>query len=399
MLATTKTIAARRHDLDWLRVFAILSVFLYHNTRFFDFEDWHVKNPQLSTSATMAEGFLGIWIMPLMFVISGAATCWALGGGAGRFLGGKVNRLLIPLAFGIFALALPQVYLERLSHGQFRGSLLDFLPHYFDGWYGFGGNFAWMGLHLWYLLMLFLFSVIMLPAFLYLRSEGGRRALSGLARLLDWPGAIFLLAIPPIFFETGLDPDGAGLQNFGGWTIFTYLVLFIYGYLIFSEPRLERALYRHGSTALALALASTLGLAFASPVGSDIRFGTSAYILASALETFASWCWVLAFFGLARRLFSFNSCFLAYANEAVLPFYMLHQTVIIIAGYSMAGWGIDVLPKALVLASVSFAIILGIYELLVRRIEVLRFLFGLKPSRGKQAAQIRPTPAVHTTQS
>ena len=34
----------RRYELDWLRVMAILVVFLYHSTRFFNLGDWHIKN-------------------------------------------------------------------------------------------------------------------------------------------------------------------------------------------------------------------------------------------------------------------------------------------------------------------------------------------------------------------
>ncbi|MCL4517408.1 MAG: hypothetical protein M1379_17815 [Firmicutes bacterium] len=74
-------------------------------------------------------------------------------------------RLAVPWALVVFILSPHQVYIERLTHRQFSGSFAGFLPHYFDGWYGIApnGNFAWMGLHLWYLLFLFLFSTVTLP--------------------------------------------------------------------------------------------------------------------------------------------------------------------------------------------------------------------------------------------
>jgi peptidoglycan/LPS O-acetylase OafA/YrhL len=34
----------RRHDIDWLRVFALLAAFVFHCTRFFDTEGWHLNN-------------------------------------------------------------------------------------------------------------------------------------------------------------------------------------------------------------------------------------------------------------------------------------------------------------------------------------------------------------------
>ncbi len=76
------------------------------------------------------------------------------------------KRFLMPLVFGCFILGCIQVYFERVSHGQFQGSLIQFIPHYFEGWYGFGGNFAWYGLHLWYLILLFIFTTAMLPFFI-----------------------------------------------------------------------------------------------------------------------------------------------------------------------------------------------------------------------------------------
>jgi glucan biosynthesis protein C len=77
----------------------------------------------------------------------------------------RVIRLLVPLGVGILTHIIVQVYIENITHGRFSGTFWQFIPHYFDGWHAFGGNFAWMGLHLWYLLMLFLFSWLMLSTF------------------------------------------------------------------------------------------------------------------------------------------------------------------------------------------------------------------------------------------
>jgi peptidoglycan/LPS O-acetylase OafA/YrhL len=60
--------------LDWLRVLAILTVFIFHSTRFFDLEDWHVKNAAHYLEADIFVGFASTWMMPLIFVISGAAV-------------------------------------------------------------------------------------------------------------------------------------------------------------------------------------------------------------------------------------------------------------------------------------------------------------------------------------
>src|SRR3989304_3991520 len=131
----SKTIE-RRFDLDWLRVLAILSVFVYHSTRFFNLGDWHVKNATTYVWVQILESFMEIWMMPLIFLISGASIFYALNkGGAGTFFKDKVLRLLVPLLVAMFTYASLQIYLERITHGQFSGSYFQFLPHYFEGVY------------------------------------------------------------------------------------------------------------------------------------------------------------------------------------------------------------------------------------------------------------------------
>ena len=169
---------ARKYYLDWLRVLAILSVFIYHSTKFFDLGDWHIKNANIYFGVRYLESFMEIWMMPFIFAISGASVYFAMEkGGAGKFLKDKVLRLGVPLLVGVFTHASLQVYLERVTHHQFSGSYFEFLPHYFDGLYidaGVGGNFAWAGMHLWYLLILFLFCFLCYPIFRWLKGKEKR---------------------------------------------------------------------------------------------------------------------------------------------------------------------------------------------------------------------------------
>jgi fucose 4-O-acetylase-like acetyltransferase len=139
-----------------------------------------VKNNELDPNLTLFVAAVAQWIMPLFFVLSGMNSFASLESRrAGAYIGNRFRRLAVPLLFGVFVVLAPvQVWIERASHGQFDGSFLEFYPHYFEGLYGFGGNFAWMGLHLWYLEMLFLFTLVTLPPFLFLRKEGTRRRIA-----------------------------------------------------------------------------------------------------------------------------------------------------------------------------------------------------------------------------
>lgn len=351
----------------------MVGIFLFHNARFFNEEDWHVKNNQLDFGMTVFVAILNQFIMPLFFVLSAMATYYALQRRTGKeFLRERASRLLIPLVFGIFILIPPQVYIERVSHGEFQGSFFDFLPHYFDGWYGFGGNFAWMGLHLWYLLMLFLFSVIMLPVF----QRMNRSSLTAIADFFAKPFAVYLFFIPIALIEmlVNLSPETVGRRDFGGWSPLTYLMIFFLGYVLMTDERYRPAIERVRFVSLTLSLlAMTIGFTLV------LAFDASTYSsLFSCIRGFNTWMWMLTFLGFASRHLNFNNNFLKYANEAVLPFYILHQTVIVIIGFFIASWTLAVLPKYLFLAITSFLIIIILYEFLVKRINVLRFLFGMK---------------------
>ena len=118
-----------------------------------------------------------------LFIISGAAVFYSLRSRkAGGFVKERILRILIPyVIIGIFVIAPPQVYLERLTHGEFSGNFFQFYyPHYFDGIYPFGGNFAIIPMHLWYLMDLFIFSLILLPLFIP-RGNPGESLISRLA--------------------------------------------------------------------------------------------------------------------------------------------------------------------------------------------------------------------------
>jgi glucan biosynthesis protein C len=98
----------------------------------------------------------------------------------------------------------------------------------------------------------------------------------------------------------------------------------------------------------------------------------------SILRGFVSWSWLLAILGFGSRYLMFKNRFLQYANIAVLPFYILHQTIIITVGFYIADWDMGVATKYTFLFITSFIVIVAIYDLLVKRLGILRFLFGLK---------------------
>jgi glucan biosynthesis protein C len=375
----TKTVQ-RRYDLDWLRVLAILTIFVFHNGRFFDTEDWQVKNPTTYFGMDVWTYFLAAWIMPLIFVISGASIFYALGkGGAGKFVKDRALRLLVPFLVGICTHIALQEYVEYRFWGRFRGSFWAFLPHYFDGFRDFGGNFAWTGLHLWYLLVLFIFSLVFLPLFLWLKGSSGSRLLDWLGGFLAKPGAVYLLALPGTLLVPYLNPNGfLTSRDWGGWGLPVYIPFFLAGFLFVTHESLQATIRRQRWFSLVAGSVLFITLLAVRITQGDLVFRNPVYTLFFVLFSLFSWLFVLAFLGFGMQRLTFNTPFLRFANEAVLPFYILHQTVIICVGYFVVRQVIPDLLKFVIITSSSFAIIAALYELLIRRINVLRFLFGMK---------------------
>jgi glucan biosynthesis protein C len=323
----------RRFDLDWLRVLAFSGVFFYHCSRFFNTAGWHVKNAQTSSLVDIFTGIFDLFGMPMIFAISGASIFFALRpGGARRFLRERALRLLLPLGVGILVLTPPQVYLDRLNHGLFKGSFLEFLPYYFQP-----ANFSWNGVHLWCLQYLFVFTLFLMPLFIWLKRPSGQRALRTLSRFTARPGAIFLWAVPLALISIVADPFNLMKQGLSETLL--RLVMFpiplIYGYLIYADHAIQQAIIRQRRAFLFV----SVGFSFVPPLVSTAitqwgwKIDLVSYSLLMALASLLIWCYLLAAFGYGMRYLTSPKRSLAYANEAVLPFYILHQPAILILGY------------------------------------------------------------------
>ena len=403
------TQADRLYYLDWLRVFAILSVLFLHCGKIFDYHTTVVFNTVRSPILSAFREFGLLWIMPLFFILSGAAVFLSLRSrGKGEFIKARIIRLLIPLVLiGTFIINPPYVYIERLFSGQTSSGFIQWYPHFFDGMYGFGGNFAPLGqgTHLWYLEFLFVYSLILLPLFIRSRKLG-ISYLSKLSIHFEKPWALFFLFLPisaasAIFEIIGL----GGVRVMGGWDPISYLLFFSYGYIIFSNTRVQETIKKYSITFLVAALILTalyvdshFGVNLKIPGvtrhdllknGESLPLNHSVWIAVQALRGLLGCCWIIGLLGLGRRFLNFNNKFLVYANEAVLPFYILHHTVIYIIGFYVVQWSSGVGTKFLMISIASFVAIMALYEILVRRVSIVRILFGMRiknDSRNLQTA-------------
>lgn len=379
-------VPTRKYYLDWLRVLGILAVFVYHSTRFFNNEDWHVKNSTWYPGLEVWNIFAVAWMMPLMFVISGASLFYALEkGGTGKFFKDKVLRLLVPLVVVDLTHASLQVYLERLTHGQFSGSYIQFLPFYFQGIYDgtnpAAGNFALTGIHMWYVFWLFIFTILLYPLMRWLKGNG-KSILSRISHLLALPGAIYILMLPTLVLLVFVDPNNPLIaEREAGWPLIIYLWLVLCGFAVMSNERIVESIQKIRWLSLLIAIVFLAIFILQIITTSESPFGTGRFALIVALRVVGSWCMVLTLIGFGIQHMSRNTPLLEYTGPAVLPFYILHQTVLIWVGYFVVQWTIPDLLKWVVILLLSFGVIMGSYEYLVRRYNVMRFLFGMKTIR------------------
>lgn len=375
---------SRQYYLDWLRVLSIFLVFVYHSLRIFGNEGFHINNATTYAAVDNLGVVLTSLGMPLIFLVAGASAYFSLNRYTpGRYIKDRALRLLVPFAAGLLTHIPILVYLERVNHGQFSGSYFNFLPHYFDGLYGFGGNFAWMGLHLWFLLMLFVYTLVSLPFLMGLRRG---RVLDQTGQLLAKPGMIYLLVAPIVALSVRLHPDTLGIRVFGGWNVFNYLLFLLYGFILVSHHSLRERIERDRWVSLVAALILLVSGAAIWSGGGWPAYGTLRYPLFFTVQSVGAWCGLLAIWGFSIRHLNFGTLGLYLANEAVLPFYVLHQTVLIIIGYFVVQWAIPDWLKFAVIFAGSLGVIIGVYWFLIRPYNPMRFLFGLRPKRQVEAA-------------
>ncbi|WP_182835488.1 acyltransferase family protein [Flagellimonas lutimaris] len=374
----------RRYDLDWLRVIVFALLIFYHVGMFFVPWGWHVKNNVIYDWLRWPMSFLNQWRLPILFVISGMGTYYALGKRSmGKFMWERFLRLGIPLVVGMILIVPPQVYFERLVDGSFTGSYWKYFTTIaFDGIYP-EGNYSWH--HLWFLPYLLVFSLILAPLFVYLRKHN-TRFIDWVKRLIQRTWGIYIFVIPLYFAESLVEPFFPITHALvDDWFNFTFsIILFFYGFVMIATgdvfwQTISKIKYK----ALILGIIGFSGQAIIWLFFED---GYIIHFTEALLKVVNIWSWILVLFAFAAKYLNKPSSGLAYANRAVYPFYILHQTITVgIAYYLMnLDWGL--FPKAMILIVGTFGISWLIYDLIILRIPLLHPLFGLKGKNKKKPA-------------
>lgn len=377
----TTQISIRRHDLDWLRFFAIILLLFYHTGMLFTTWGWHIKNEETSLVFNYWMVWSHAWRMPLLLFISGAGTYMALSKRtSSQYVTERFKRLLVPLAFGMFVIVPPQIYFERI---QEFANFWEFYPTTFDFNPYPEGNFSWH--HLWFIAYLLVFSILILPLLKFLRSADSLRFKGHMGRVFANPIAALLIPSVLILISQLLlrpyFPDETHDFKDPAYFVF-YFLFFAFGLVLYTNSKLWESLGKNRRvffTASALILIPFYGIylhfrgIWTLPMGADVI--ETAYDATSIL---LSWFTVLAIIAYGQFYLNRPHPILKHVNEGLYPFYILHQTVIIVIGYYICKWDLSIWTKYWTISFGTLAICLGIYLVLIRPYNPIRFLFGMK---------------------
>lgn len=394
----------RRHDLDWIRVGAFLLLILFHVGMFYVPWDWHVKSPRIVEALEPVMMLTSPWRLTLLFLVSGAATRFLFEslGGPGRLAGSRLWRLAPPLLLAMFVIVPPQTYYEVFEHLQGQGAanpaadpwLADFWLRYATasgGWCGPDGCLitpTWN--HMWFVAYLLVYSLLLAGLLALARRpllglQGPlERALSGWGLLL-WPVLVLAglrLALAPVFPVTHALVDD--------W--YNHAVsfsAFLFGFLTARSEVLRAGFLRLRWPALVLALA-----AWAAWAGYAWAFraedAVPPELLRAAMRgiyALDQWAFIAAVLGFGARWLNRGGPALRYLTVGVFPFYIVHQTVTVVAGHHLAPLGLPLAVEAALLIAVTFAGCFAAYEL-ARRVGPLGMLLGVKAT----SRRARPAP-------
>ena len=376
--------STRIYYIDWLRVIAFGLLFVFHTLRLFDTYPWHLKNSETNTSFNYIIEFMHSWRMYIIFLVSGAGTYFAMKSKRENFLRGRVKRLIIPYIFGILILIPPQKFFEAIQQFGFEGSYIAFLTQLPQSIMNenFGWNLIWsgyFGYHIWYLIYLFIQTLLFLPL-LRLMIKYHNRVCELSDILLQSFFKFWKILIPFVLLEFLLRPIFPDYLNWADFA--TFSLYFVTGFLLQINPQIIQFIEKHTYKFLLTAIACwSLYLLNKSLLDSiSVPEYSFNYLLSIILKNLNSIAWVFAFTGLGKRFLNFNHRLLYDLNQGILPFYILHQTVIIFVAYYIIPLSLTMIEKFVFTFMVSFILTIGLYQI-IWRIRFLRFLFGMKSIR------------------
>lgn len=392
----------RRYDLDWLRIIAFGLLIFYHIGMFYVTWGWHVKSPYANEDPEFAMLLLNPWRLALLFFISGVAIRFLVDKlGAAKFAVDRTWRLLPVIVFGMYVVVAPQTYFELREAGEIEPGYWAFWQLYAGQWEGPWGMHTPTWNHLWYVVYLFVYCLLLAPLVPLLRGLGDNTAVGRFFGRL-WTGRLGLVALmfvpvlPFIGYRIFLDPHFDTTHDlFNDWANHAHRVtILLFGFWAAKSERFWNAVDRILPVAIIYAIAYMIAFYWgANRPEADWVGDEWMYWPFRIARIIFAWSVILGLMGLARRFLSGDGPVRRYLTEAIFPYYILHQTITVSAGYWLGTMQLGAWTEFALLTLVTLGGCAIGFEVL-RRIPFLRPVMGLKL---RAAAKPAPKPAAEIT--
>jgi glucan biosynthesis protein C len=376
----TPTTTSRLYFIDWIRVIAFGLLIFFHCAMPFVPHGWEVKNKETSDGLYTVVVWFHQWRLPLLFFISGAGIYFSLQKRTIiKFYLERLRRLFIPLLFAMFFTIPVQVYFEFLQRGRIKPGYLDFYPSVWKLVPYPEGSLTWS--HMWFIVYLLAFLIVLIPFFAVTKVKLIESQIQKLRTIIAKPWVLILLFTPIYLIYKGFYiefPEQGSL--FGDSFVFnSSLIYLVLGFLLAGADSFwtNTAKYRYFWLTGSAFCAIILIFNYYTPV--DLPKTNNTYAqLYFILDAVHIWCIILTITGFAKKYLSRDSITLQYLNKAILPFFIIHQTVIVALGFYLVQSGFSIGLKYISLSIMSGLIIYLLYEFLIKRTRITRFLFGMQ---------------------
>ena len=387
----TQPTTERRYDIDWLRTLAFGVLILYHLGMYYVADwGWHLKSAQTSEWLQNLMILSGPWRMSLLFFISAIALALVQRRSDGRsgltMVRRRTQRLFTPLLFGMFVIVVPQVYIEALSQDLIAPGYFEFWAQYINPrtdllteHHSPIGLLTWN--HLWFLPYLWAYSLllILLRAPLHRLTESER--FQRIPPVAAISAVVLVLMLVWLLLRTRFPVTHALLDDW--YNHGRYLLVFVFGYLFALQPRWWQFVIDRRWVFFCLAMVCyLLILADRNGVFPTLDADMAAYpevrLIVGTVIALNLWAWIFCVVGFAGFYLNRPSPWLRYTNPAILPWYILHQTLIIVFAWMLKPFALPIGFEAMVLLALTVAGCVGGYAI-IQRVNVLRWLCGMSP--------------------
>jgi peptidoglycan/LPS O-acetylase OafA/YrhL len=346
--------AQRRYDIDWLRVIAIGLLLIYHIT--LAFQPWGVfigfiQNQQALENLWIPMSMLNVWRIPLLFFVSGMGVSFAIRKRNWKqLIIERSRRILLPFIFGLFAIVPLHILLWQDYYNQDLSYTLN--PS-----------------HLWFLGNIFIYVILLSPLFYSLKRNKNGSIHRIIIKLFNTPFGYLIIIAAFVLEALVLRPESFEMFAMTWHGFFLGLLAFFFGFIgVFTGDSFWKNLREWRSlfliSGLVLFVIRTLVFNLKSP---------------DFLMSIESCVWIFAVFGFANRYLNKPGKVLRYLSQGAYPIYILHMVFLYLASYFIFPLALPTWVKFLLVVIATFSGCFTFYELIIRRIKLIRPLFGLLP--------------------